>query len=658
MKKLSFLALAAVGLLLGACSSSDSVEEKSSGEIAEHGQGYFKIGINLPSVPVTRADWNEKADPNIEGSESKLHDGKSSEWTVENTVLLIFAGSSESTATLAQVNTITGDYTKDDNDNPNQVTSRKEYIIELTADRSSNLYALAVVNGTGIIEQGSGNSVKINGGAEVSGITLNDLQTALASANPTGMIDLAGNFVNSSKHIFMTNAVLSDIQGGTKEPTGAKPFTLTTIDKSKVYVDKTGATSGEAAADIYVERAVAKVTISGASTSSAMTVDGVLTAGTKTAPSATFVGWCLDNTNKSSYLVRNVPAYQDWTLVNAALVNNTSTDKYRFVGNTSVDGDSKVGFRTYWAQDPNYDIAYDANNFYSPTTKSFVSDTGDDNPLYCFENTFTVANQSVKNTTRAIIQVTLNGGNDFFTIDGDRKTLYPVSELKKLVVSNLFTNAAFLDWYNTNGLSEDNANNLGKVYNDIVITFDYGQKTTGSAGLITVNQITIPAKAVLANNNVNITTSSTDFDGVIEGINARLKKIRYYKDGTTYYTIRIQHFGNDLTPWNTTEYSSTAPQENTIDKIYPGDENTQNANYLGRYGMVRNNWYELKLGSILKIGSAVVPGISAKGDPDEPKDPDNPDDPDHPDDSLDELYIKARINVLSWAKRPQSWDLK
>ena len=658
MKKFGLLALAAAGMLMVGCASNDAIDEKSGGELAENGQGYFKIGLNLPSVPVTRADWNE------EGEGTKLHDGKESEWTVENTLLLIFSGETEATATLAQVNTFTDDYDKDDTDNPNQVTSRKEYVVELTASRASNLYALAVVNGTGIIEQGSGNSVKINGGSEVSGITLSALQEALVYADPTGQADLAGKFVNSNKHIFMTNAVLSDTKGGKKEPEGIQPFTLAPIDKSKVYVNKSGALEGVAAADIYVERAVAKVTISGVdATTNTIKVDGsVLTAGTTSKPNAIFAGWCLDNTNLSSYVVRNVPATQNWALINAALVNSSTTDKYRFVGNTSVDGADEVGWRTYWAEDPNYSSDYAVANFYSPDTKSFVTDT--DDPLYCFENTFDVAHQSVKNTTRAIIKVILNDSEDFFTIDGDRKTLYPVSKLKDLVVSNLFTDSKFVLWYGDYGWPEDNDNNLRKVYKDIVVTFDYGTKTNGSAGLVTVKTIKIPAKALQPVGETPATdvtiekTNDGDFAGVIAGINARLKNIRYYKGGETYYTIRIQHFGNDLTPWNTSEYGTTAPEENTIAKIYPGNAEVQDNNYLGRYGMVRNNWYELLLGSIVKIGNPVIPGISGKTDPDEPDDPNNPDNPDHPDDSLDELYIKARINVLSWAKRPQSWDLK
>ena len=59
MKKLSFLALAAVALLFGACASNDAVDEKGLNPLEGEGQGYFKVGINLPSIPSTRADWNE-----------------------------------------------------------------------------------------------------------------------------------------------------------------------------------------------------------------------------------------------------------------------------------------------------------------------------------------------------------------------------------------------------------------------------------------------------------------------------------------------------------------------------------------------------------------------------------------------------------------------
>jgi len=110
-----------------------------------------------------------------------------------------------------------------------------------------------------------------------------------------------------------------------------------------------------------------------------------------------------------------------------------------------------------------------------------------------------------------------------------------------------------------------------------------------------------------------------------------------------------------LTPWNNGEYTTPAPKESSIDDIYPTTPG-RDANYLGRYGMVRNNWYTIRLGAIAKIGSATVPNVN-RDKPTNP-DPDDPENPEHPDDELEEAYIKARVNILSWAKRVQEWSLK
>ena len=49
------------------------------------------------------------------------------------------------------------------------------------------------------------------------------------------------------------------------------------------------------------------------------------------------------------------------------------------------------------------------------------------------------------------------------------------------------------------------------------------------------------------------------------------------------------------------------------------------------------------LDEIIKIGSSEVPDITTDT---------------HPDDDIEDLYIKARINILAWAKRTQNWNLK
>ena len=143
-------------------------------------------------------------------------------------------------------------------------------------------------------------------------------------------------------------------------------------------------------------------------------------------------------------------------------------------------------------------------------------------------------------------------------------------------------------------------------------------------------------------------------------------RIQKYPKGETYYAVRIKHFGDDLTPWGWNGETEPTVADDTdakkIAKIYPqsGDV-TPAENYLGRYGVLRNNWYEISLDKILKIGHPIVPWLNPGNDPNpDPDNPDNPnpEDPDHPDDSLDDSFISARINILSWAKRPQGVILK
>ena len=58
--------------------------------------------------------------------------------------------------------------------------------------------------------------------------------------------------------------------------------------------------------------------------------------------------------------------------------------------------------------------------------------------------------------------------------------------------------------------------------------------------------------------------------------------------------------------------------------------------YLGRYGVVRNNWYELQVSAIKNLGSPTIPTA-----------PENPDDE-------NQYYLTFKVNIHSWAKRVQN----
>lgn len=625
MKKFSFLAMAAMGMLFAACSSDkDVAPEQSNGDLLNgRSEGYFKINLNLPTAPVasTRA-WNE-------GDAGTLDDGLAVEYGVKDLTLLIFDGSNEADATLRQVISLTPAQTSQADD-PNQITTSQSYVAKLNNAPTGNLYAMAVVNGKGNIEFSTETSIKLRG-VETSGCKLDALQTATAASAAVDANDFIYND-GGTNYFFMTNAVLSNEQGGTMKPaTSAGNFhILAPVDKSFIYETEAEATSGTAATDIYVERGVSKVTIKSTSLGT-----GTLTAGTGVTLKASLDGWCLDNTNTQSYVVRQVPSGAIWDLSSYGIAGG---EKYRFVGGNAVDayyGTHTAGYRTYWAKDPNYDGVgtFSATDYDSKKTTAI----GNENPKYCFENTFDVAHQTYANTTRAIVGVKLTSTGTFYVKGADRKTLYSEEGIKNAIVTDLMNTSAFSTWFGTHGSGTLAGSAINVTWN-----------STG-AGKIEVTGLTIPSANIASGEKAGSawtitattgTVDGVDFTGLITTLNGMLANVERFVDGVAYYPIRIKHFGDDLTPWNSSEYN-TAPKESGVDDIYPNDVR-RDANYLGRYGMVRNNWYELVVGDIIKVGSSTVPSLT----------------PDHPDDELENQYIKARINILSWAKRTQNWNLK
>lgn len=628
MKKFSFLATAALGLLFAACSSENDVATEQSGSNLLNGksEGYFKINLNLPTAPVTSTRaWQE-------GAAGTLSDGLAAEYGVKTLILLLFDGANEADATLKQVINLTPSQAAV-TDDPNQITTAQSYVAKLNNAPAGNLYALAVVNGKGNIEFSTETSIKLKG-VETSACKLSALQAAVATSAAVDANDFI--YEDGGTYFFMTNAVLSNEQGGLVAPATAAGnyHILASIDKSFIYDTEAKATAGSAATDIYVERGVSKVTIASASLGTT-----ALTASAGITLSASLDGWCLDNTNTQSYVVRQVPTGNYWNLNSYGVAGG---EKYRFVGGNAVDafyGTNTAGYRTYWAKDPNYDAAgvFTAADYATKKTTGI----GENNPKYCFENTFDVAHQTFDNTTRAIVGVKLTSTGTFYLKGADRKTLYTEADIKNAIVTDLMNTSAFSTWFGTYGAG---------TLTGAAITVTWN---TAAAGKITVTGVTIPSANISGTSSqagadwtitsTTATVDGTDFSGLIATLNGMLANVERFVDGVAYYPIRIKHFGDDLTPWNTGEFKAGyAPAESTIAAIYPdADDARQNANYLGRYGMVRNNWYELVVGDILKVGSSTVPALT-----------------NHPDDELEDLYIKARINILSWAKRVQNWNLK
>ena len=654
MKKLSILALAAVGLLVGACSSDKDVADQGSQDPFKGREGGFiKVGINLPIQPqVSTRGWAEDA----ETPDKTLDDGLATEYAVDDCILLLFEGTTEAGATLKQVETVTT--FKAFEDTPNQITTSATKTVKLLSAPSSNLYAMAVVNGKGVIEQGTDNTkvkyVNAQGTlTEASGITLADLQGGLVHYNTDGQKFIYTKTGDNNKYFFMTNAVLNIEQGGTVPPTTGtddKLHTLAPVDATRIYQTKAeaDATTAAPSCDIYVERGVAKVTIEGENDANYLSITGLKDGnGTAKTGKATILLWAIDNKNESSYVVRNAAPFNKWNLVS---FGPASTDKYRFVGFNPVDGGqttkvADTGYRTYWAIDPNYGSAWATGQFITTPIGEYSSAVGATAPQYCYENTFPVEYQQHNQTTRVVFKVKLTPepqqgeDDDFYTIGVDKKTMFTLDDVKKKIAAALMSNSTFTTWLTGNCT----ANPITYEHIDLNVTAN------------AYNVLTLTSVTIKEGSRKEGSTGVFDDATAISTVSAQVGKVTKYEDGYAFYQLRIKHFGDDLTPWNNGEYTTPAPKESSIDDIYPTTPG-RDANYLGRYGMVRNNWYTIRLGAIAKIGSATVPNVN-RDKPTNP-DPDDPENPEHPDDELEEAYIKARVNILSWAKRVQEWSLK
>lgn len=592
MKIKHFFGLAVIAAMTASCSSNEDLGTAGSGTgTNEAGVGYVAFNINLP----TQSGSSSRA-----GSENDQFDaGTPNEYDVKDATLLIFEGSSESTAQFKGAYILNTAPWKDNGPTDNITTTSATIVKQIDTPASSDhCYALVVLNKNDVFT--------VDETAKT--ITLKDATAAFSGTYKTFAESLSAENL-TKKGFYMANAPLASKAGGATDPAGAEINTLANLDGK---IKETESEAKSAPAQIYVERGVAKVTMQNTSTTPA-TVDGSTKSDGTSSVDFKITSWVLDNTNKKTYLVRSTDGFGDWTSLFSNSTSLLAANKYRFVGSNAVAANL---YRTYFAKDANFDqtgnsAALTAGDLVTNPNPTFVDKFGNDNPQYCFENTFDAACQNDRYTTRVLIKAKLNSGETFYVFNGDQNTIYPIDKVKDEIKKYyLIENEA---WIKANVTpaptkSEVDGNDL-----DVEITDD--------AGKVSITSISFKPGVTVSSS----ATVPTNYDEVLK----RIGSIQEYKDGESYYFVRIKHFGDDMTPWNTDE--TTKPSTSSI---YPVDN--QAGNYLGRYGVLRNNWYDIAVEGVKGLGSAVVPKVTPNTD--------------------DELksYIAVKINVLSWAKRTQS----
>ena len=569
-----FFGLAVLAAMTASCSSNNDLVNGGNGSGEnESGASYASFTINLPTTRGTRAD-----DPTFDK-------GDATEYDVFNATLLVFkkgTTAGEGNYTLAETVDL-GSMEPWKSTDETGVTTQAKITAKLSnVDKSGDYFALVLLN------NGSATDPKVTLPSE--GDTFSEWNVA-ANANAT-------NFTDTKKGFYMANAPLWN--SSDKSVT-----TLVAINKDKIFPTEAQASSGEAAADIYVERGLAKVTLT-AATKDEKPVGGSTYTGDKVKIS----NWALDVTNKKTFPIHNVDGlstdYENiWKNEEAA----TGPSTQRFVDNNQ----KTLVKRVYWGKDPNYDNTALLNTDEAGKTAraeefKYVTATTDvtadpTKPLYCLENTFNLENMKQGQTTRVIFKASYTP-NGFTAADG--KTFYKVG-----------TSVAL--WKQQNLVDHIKAA-VSKVISvtttdDITIKLDAEDNNITAAGnhKIKASNISVTGHAV----------TEAEVKAVNEKVGLTEKAgISTYANGESYYIARIKHFGDDLTPWNS------------------GETYNDNLKYLGRYGMLRNNWYELEVNSVSGPGYPDVPEVK----------------PNTPDDE-DDKYINVSVKILDWAKRSQKVDL-
>ena len=409
----------------------------------------------------------------------------------------------------------------------------------------------------------------------------------------------SANYLKYDKGFFMANAP--------KYVADGEPVTL-------VAIQNICATQKEAeskiATTVYVERGLAKVTLGSGSKSN---ID--IITGTYNGDNVKITGWTLDVTNTKTFPVH---------------VTEGLTTSYADIWKTGVTASTKYGAtvarffdskltefpRVYWGKDPNYSTDYSSvidcanefkmvRNLTNPTT-AFKTDEDAKKPQYCLENTFDIKHMVQGQTTRVLFSAKYTpknfAANETFYKMGNNSQLWKEAD----VIAQIKAKAMEV-------LGEADADNV-----EVILT----GTDLAKAGIHLITKANVKhGGAEIEETEANEINTKLGFKKA-SGADPMVGLSTYVK-GVSYYIARIKHF-NELTPWSA------------------GDEtyNNQNIDWLGRYGVLRNNWYELSVNSVSGPGYPDIPEVK----------PTEPDDENY-------KYINVEVKILDWAKRSQSIDL-
>lgn len=558
MKKRTLLTCGLAAALFAGCSSDDKLTVDDG--TVSNGTGYVSLRIALPSTSGGMRAENQAND--------QYDEGDANEYNVKNITLIFF-----------------------DEHNKYVETHKLTNAVDWTTSTATGITTDYTIPAQQVSEKVKKVLVLLNTptGINTSPNSFEAFNTALTAANVNALIG------DAKDEFFMSNTTIA--LDGEEEP-----MTLVPVETKNTATDALAA-----AHTIHVERAVGKVSISHLNGEH----DG-WTGWKYTVPATSTVhpgdeieikNWVLDNTNTKYYPVRKFN--KAWGELKTAASTSINPNRFQssatdYVAYTSA-GAATTGYRTYWAEDPNY--AEDAsltqfNPTYNETSGIVEINQELGANLYCLENTFDVKHMKQQNTTCAVLKAQytpkgFNAGDDWYLIGN---STIPRTKAQVIAAANEAI--------------------AGTSVTDV--TFNNGKNT-----------------------NLTVANFVGASDTQAATIASYLGSVTKYTKGYCYYIVRIQHFGSSYTPWGGEPNSwGSSTDEKYVDYTSTSSSDTYlEGKYLGRYGIVRNNWYELELGT-----------ISGPGDPEKPSSTTVPDD-------SKKTYISATVKIMDWAVRKQSVNL-
>lgn len=411
---------------------------------------------------------------------------------------------------------------------------------------------------------------------------------------------------------------LKDISGTQTE------MVLTPITKKHVGLKSDDKTTAPTTVTIAVERVVAKVMVQ-----------------EKEGPSLNILGWGLNVTNKTFYPVKNFGGNQFLDLLESKY-NTWQPNTINKPWNNPTD------MRSHWAVDPNYAkeeaTIEDKSNDFNKFSFSDPSSAKAKEALYCFENTTVETMQQRNATTSAVIVAQfypenfekdvswIKWNDDAYSGENDYATF-----VEAVVQEVDGGNQTITQYYkeNENGSTDVN----GKKYSplsaeDFTCTYNTVEekKITFGEESTVIGYEDAELQVKLENSDMVLYTitdgQASEASKAPAKINEAIKKAltdnppTVYYNGYCYYVVPIRHFAKgEVADYTGGEYQP---------------------NHLGRYGIVRNNYYQITINDITQPGEPITdPTVDPSIDKDDETN----------------YRINVSIKVLSWKIRTQEVTL-